>query len=120
MFTGTSSAQTIGYSTVGQQTLPLQGQSAPSLDAPAPATLSTNGSAADPTAYTAQNAFGPHIRDIAISADGSQVLCSAFNWDHNLYAVNLDTGAINWRQRAGMYFTYCPAGDQPRFRGTGV
>ena len=74
------------------------------------ATLATNGNTADPTAPVAQNAFGPHVRDIAISSDGSQVLCTTMNWDHNLYAVNLSNGAVNWRQRAGMYFTFCPAG----------
>ena len=48
------------------------------------------------------------MRDLAISADGSQVLCTTINWDHNLYAVSLSNGAINWRQRAGTYFTFSP------------
>ena len=108
LFTGTSSAQTISYTTIAQQTLPLQGQSGATLGTPVAATLATNGNTADSTAPVAQNAFGPHVRDIAISSDGSQVLCSTLNWDHNLYAVNLSNGAINWRQRAGMYFTFCP------------
>ena len=108
LFTGTSSSQTISYTTIAQGTLPLQGQTGPSLGTPVAATLATNGNAADPTALIAQNAFGPHIRDIAISSDGSQVMCTAFNWDQNLYAVSLSNGAINWRQRAGMYFTFCP------------
>ena len=108
LFTGTSSSQTISYTTIAQQSLPLQGATAPSLGTPVAATLATNGNAADPTAPIAQNAFGPHIRDIAISADGSQLLCSTFNWDSNLYDINLGTGAVNWQQRAGMYFTFAP------------
>ena len=108
LFTGTSSAQTISYTTIAQQTLPLQGATPPSLGTPVPATLQTNGKAADATAPVAQNNFGPHVRDLVVSSDGSQVLCTSMNWDHNLYAVNLSTGAINWRQRAGQYFTFAP------------
>ena len=108
LFTGTSSAQTISYSTAAQAALPLQGQAGTTLNTPVPATLATNGNTADPTAPIVQNTFGPHIRDLAVSSDGTQVLCSAFNWDSNLYAVNLSTGAVNWQQRAGMYFTFAP------------
>ena len=108
LFTGTSSSQTISYTTVNTQTLLPQGTTPPSLNTPVAATLQTNGHAADSTAIAAQNAFGPHLRDLAISSDGAQVLCSAMNWDQNLYAVSLSTGAVNWRQRAGQYWTFCP------------
>ena len=108
LFTGLSSSQTISYTTIAPQTLLAQGATPPALGTPVAATLATNGTTPDATAPVAQNAFGPHVRDIAISADGTQVLCSTFNWDHNLYAVNLGTGAVNWRQRAGMYFTFAP------------
>ncbi len=33
---------------------------------------------------------------------------NTMNWDHNLYAVDVDTGALSWRQRAGQYFTFAP------------
>ena len=120
LFTGTSSSQTISYTTIAQQTLPLQGATPPTLGTPVAATLQTNGNTADPTAPIAQNAFGPHIRDIAISSDGSQVLCTAMNWDQNLYAVSLSNGAVNWRQRAGMYFTFCPQATTHRLRRAGL
>ena len=108
LFTGMSSAQTIAYSAASQGTLPLQGQTGASLNTPVAATLATNGTTPDGSVSAAQNAFGPHVRDIAISSDGSQVLCSTMNWDHNLYAVNLSNGAVNWRQRAGMWYTFAP------------
>ena len=119
LFTGTSSSQTIAYSTIAQQTLPQMGQQGPTLNTPVAATLATNGNTADPTAPIAQNSFGPHVRDIAISSDGSQVLCSTMNWDHNLYAVNLSNGAVNWRQRAGMYFTFSPQATTAGFAAQG-
>jgi outer membrane protein assembly factor BamB len=52
--------------------------------------------------------FGPHVRDIAISADGATALLNTFNWDHNLYALNLDTGATAWRQKIGHGFAFDP------------
>jgi hypothetical protein len=37
------------------------------------------------------------------------------NWDHNLYAVDTQTGEVRWRQRTGHYFAFNP---QPQ--GAGV
>lgn len=53
-------------------------------------------------------AFGPHLRDVAVSTDGTTALLNAFNWDHNLYAVNLDTGKVTLRKRIGDHFAYAP------------
>ncbi len=52
--------------------------------------------------------FGPHVRDLAVSGDGRTAYLSTFNWDHNLYALDLATGKTTWRQRLGHYFTFAP------------
>lgn len=56
----------------------------------------------------AENDFGPHVRDVVISADGSLALLNTMNWDHNLYALDTRTGEIRWRQRVGHYFAFGP------------
>jgi outer membrane protein assembly factor BamB len=52
--------------------------------------------------------FGPHVRDLALIADGSVAVMNAMNWDHNLYAVDTETGKLRWRQRAGHGFAFAP------------
>ena len=120
LFTGTSSAQTISYTTIAQQTLPLQGASPPTLGTPVAATLQTNGNTADPTAPIAQNAFGPHIRDIAISSDGSQVLCT----HHELGSQPVCRQPEHRRDQlaaARRHVLYlCPAGHQHRLCRAGL
>ena len=61
--------------------------------------------------------FGPHVRGIAMSPDGQTALLNAFNWDHNLYAVNLDTGDTKWRNKVGHGFAFDP---QPHADGFAV
>jgi outer membrane protein assembly factor BamB len=56
----------------------------------------------------AENAFGPHVRDMVLTEDGSLAVMNAMNWDHNLYAVDVATGKVRWRQRAGHYFAFAP------------
>jgi outer membrane protein assembly factor BamB len=53
-------------------------------------------------------AFGPHLRDLAISADGKQAVVNAMNWGENLYGLDLETGKVLWRQRLGHHFPYSP------------
>jgi outer membrane protein assembly factor BamB len=53
-------------------------------------------------------AFGPHLRDVAVSADGGRAYLNAFNWDHNLYALDLGTGETAWRRKVGHYFAFAP------------
>ena len=55
--------------------------------------------------------FGSHLKDMAIQ--GNLALFNAFNWDSNLYALNLDSGTLAWRRRVGHYFAFAPqaAGD---------
>jgi outer membrane protein assembly factor BamB len=52
--------------------------------------------------------FGPHVRDLVLTGEGSLAVASAMNWDHNLYAVDVATGELRWRQRAGHYFAFSP------------
>jgi len=54
----------------------------------------------------AEELFGPHIRDVSVSDDGKTALLTAFNWDHNLYAIDLDTGEGRWRSRIGHAFAF--------------
>src|SRR5262249_52639457 len=56
----------------------------------------------------AETGFGPHVRDLVVSADGSLAVMNTMNWDHNLYALDVATGQVRWRQRAGQYFAFAP------------
>jgi hypothetical protein len=55
-----------------------------------------------------QERFGPHLRDVAVSASGQLALMNAFNWDRNLYGVDLETGALRFQRRLANYFTFAP------------
>jgi outer membrane protein assembly factor BamB len=59
-------------------------------------------------AHAAEELFGPHIRDLVLAEGGTLAVASTMNWDHNLYAVDVQTGALRWRQRAGHYFAFAP------------
>ncbi|HLY08588.1 MAG TPA: PQQ-binding-like beta-propeller repeat protein [Planctomycetota bacterium] len=56
-----------------------------------------------------ESRFGPHLRDIAIAAGGSIAVMNAMNWDHNLYAVEVESGTLRWRRRIGESFAFAPA-----------
>jgi outer membrane protein assembly factor BamB len=56
----------------------------------------------------AERLFGPHVRDLVLTGDGSLAVANTMNWDHNLYAVDVKTGELRWRQRAGHYFAFAP------------
>lgn len=58
------------------------------------------------SAESAETLFGPHIRDVAISADGKTALLTAFNWDRNLYGLDLESGETRWQSRIGHAFAY--------------
>jgi outer membrane protein assembly factor BamB len=59
--------------------------------------------------------FGPHVRDLAVSADGKTALLNCFNWDHNLYGLNLETGETRWRSKVGHGFAFDPAATEREF-----
>jgi outer membrane protein assembly factor BamB len=59
-------------------------------------------------AKPAEDLFGPHVRDLAMAADGSTLLLNTFNWDHNLYGIDTATGTTKWRGRVGHAFAFAP------------
>ncbi|MFF1377421.1 WD40 repeat domain-containing protein [Streptomyces sp. NPDC058308] len=73
----------------------------------------------DPLPPPAEYAFGPHVRDIAVSADGRTAALSAFNWDQNLYGLDLATGTTRWRRRLGHHFAYAPSAPGDGFTAQG-
>jgi hypothetical protein len=56
----------------------------------------------------AENAFGPHARDLVVSQDDTTALINAMNWDDNLYALDVKTGKLKWRSRIGDWFAFAP------------
>jgi outer membrane protein assembly factor BamB len=56
----------------------------------------------------AEQGFGPHVRDMTLAAGGSLAVLNTMNWDHNLYGIDLASGAVRWRQRVGHYFAFAP------------
>jgi outer membrane protein assembly factor BamB len=65
----------------------------------------------------AESRFGPHVRDMTVTNDGSLAVLNTMNWDHNLYALDMKTGEVRWRQRVGQYFAFDP---QPYAEGVAV
>ncbi|MFO0841448.1 MAG: PQQ-binding-like beta-propeller repeat protein [Gemmataceae bacterium] len=65
----------------------------------------------------AEARFGPHVRDMVVTDSGSLAVLNTMNWDHNLYGLDVETGAVRWRQRAGQYFAFDP---RPLTRGAAV
>ena len=45
---------------------------------------------------------------MVVTAGGKLAVLNTMNWDHNLYAVDVDSGKVRWRQRAGHYFAFEP------------
>jgi hypothetical protein len=64
----------------------------------------TAGAAPPPPATDSR--FGPHLRDLVVT--GSLAVMNAMNWDHNLYAVDVETGMLRFRQRVGHEFAFAP------------
>ena len=52
--------------------------------------------------------FGPRLRDVAVSADGGTALINAFDWGHNLYAIDTATGKVRWTGTVGDHFAFGP------------
>jgi outer membrane protein assembly factor BamB len=74
-----------------------------------PVTASTTGEEESTMAGSPpEAAFGPHVRDVVLTGGGRLAVLSTMNWDHNLYGLDVDTGRVRWRQRAGHYFTFAP------------
>ncbi|MEU6192886.1 PQQ-binding-like beta-propeller repeat protein [Streptomyces sp. NPDC047061] len=73
----------------------------------------------DPLPTASEDGFGPHVRDIAVSADGRTAALNTFDWDHNLYGLDLATGRTRWRQRVGHHFAYAPTARPDGFAAQG-
>jgi outer membrane protein assembly factor BamB len=73
-----------------------------------PSASSTASAAAPGDFSPVDESFGPHVRDLVVTDGGSLAVMNTMNWDHNLYAVDVETGTIRWRQRAGHYFAFEP------------
>ena len=84
------------------------GTAQPAMASPA---LDASTTSAQPAAdfSSAEESFGPHVRDLVITDGGKLAVLNTMNWDHNLYGVDLQTGQTRWRQRAGHYFAFDPA-----------
>ncbi|MEI6520309.1 MAG: WD40 repeat domain-containing protein [bacterium] len=61
-----------------------------------------------PNTVATEKSFGPHIRDMVLSADGTTLFLNANNWDNNLYAIDTKAAAVKWRGRVGHYFAFAP------------
>lgn len=55
-----------------------------------------------------EHRYGPHFKEMVISADGKTGLLNAFNWHENVWAFDVATGRSLWHQRLGDHFTYAP------------
>lgn len=55
-----------------------------------------------------QDFYGPHVRDVAVSADGSTALLNAMNWEENYYLLDTHTGAVKTQGNVGHQFAYGP------------
>ncbi len=56
----------------------------------------------------AEHRFGPHVKEMTISGDGTLAFMNAMNWDDNLLALDVKTGEVRWRRRLGHYFAFSP------------
>ncbi|MCX7934170.1 MAG: hypothetical protein N3A66_02800, partial [Planctomycetota bacterium] len=88
----------------------LANASAPLPPAPRPAAADKSVKGAKPAEdiEPPEKSFGPHCRDVVILANGKTAVINTMNWDHNLYAIDLDSGQTRWRQRLGHYFAFAP------------
>src|SRR5262249_28451863 len=66
---------------------------------------------------SAEDRFGPHVRDLVLTEDATLAVLNTMNWDENLYAVDVATGGVRWRRRVGHYFAFAPL---PLDRGVAV
>ena len=52
--------------------------------------------------------FGPHIRDLAVSADGSSAVLGAMNYDDNYYLIDVANGNVKAQGALGHHWAYGP------------
>ena len=110
LFSGKRAALAIQITAAPLPPLLAKAGSPASKEAAHPAEANKSIKAASPAAdlEPAQNLFGPHCRDLVVLANGKTAVVNTMNWDHNLYAIDLDIGQTRWRQRLGHYFAFAP------------
>ncbi|MCX7934356.1 MAG: hypothetical protein N3A66_03755, partial [Planctomycetota bacterium] len=57
---------------------------------------------------SAEELFGPHLRDLAVTADGATAMVAAMNWDDNIYLLDTATGKVRERIGIGNYTAHAP------------
>lgn len=55
-----------------------------------------------------EQGFGARTRDVALSKDGRLAILTSFNWDQNLYGLDVETGEVTFQRRIGHYFAFSP------------
>lgn len=59
--------------------------------------------------------FGARLRDTVLINNNATAVFNAFNWDNNLFGVDVATGKVLWRERAGQSYAYAPQALQNGF-----
>lgn len=75
---------------------------------PARRPADTAGARAEADISPAEELFGPHVRDLVLSPDGTMAMASTMNWDLNLHGLDAATGRVLWSAKAGQYFAFAP------------
>jgi outer membrane protein assembly factor BamB len=88
--------------------LDLSAAESPGVTAPVAAEIAAVSGVAAREFSPADESFGPHVRDLVVTDGGKLAIMNAMNWDNNLYAVDLESGNVRWRQRVGHYFAFEP------------
>ena len=52
--------------------------------------------------------FGPHMKDLVVSADGKRALATEMNGHENLFGFDVETGNGGWHQRIGDHISLTP------------
>ena len=60
------------------------------------------------TTESVESLYGPHLRDIAVSTDGSTALVNAMNWQENYYLLDTANGKVRTQGNVGHQFAYGP------------
>jgi outer membrane protein assembly factor BamB len=92
---------------VAKATLPMRladDGAGTSKERAAPLERQAVGKEADAELPVPEESFGPHLRSVAVTAGGRLAVVSAMNWGDNLYAVDTETGKVQWQRRVGHYF----------------
>lgn len=108
LFSGRTARLSVGVEVPAELASLLAGEGKPDDPAAARPGATARGDGRGKGLVAPEETFGPHIRDLVIAERGTLAVMSAMNWDHNLYAVDVATGELRWRQRAGHYFAFSP------------